>query len=52
MQNEIVVKSFIYQEGTFYILIVPSIQKEPIAKAKSQLEVRRKAINILRNNYK
>jgi len=52
MQSEIVVESFVHQEGTFYILIVPSIQKEPIAKAKSQLEVRKKAINILRKNYK
>ena len=52
MQSEIVVESFVYQEGTFYILIVPSIQKEPIAKAKTQLEVRKKAINILRKNYK
>jgi hypothetical protein len=52
MQNEIVVESFIYQEGAFYILIVPSIQKEPITKAKTQLEVRRKAINILRKDYK
>jgi len=52
MESEILVESFVYQEGTFYILLVPSIQKEPIAKAKTQLEVMRKAINLLRKNHK
>jgi hypothetical protein len=51
MNSEKIVISFVYQENNHFILIVPDITNKPIAKAKSQIEVIRKSINILRKDY-
>jgi len=51
MSGEKILVSFVYQEGSNFVLIVPDLGNEVMIRAKSQSEVIRKAIRILRSEY-
>jgi hypothetical protein len=52
MSHEKILVSFVYKEGYNYVLVVPDIGNELMVRAKTQAEVIRKAIRLLRDKYK
>lgn len=52
MLNEKIIVSFVYKEDYNYVLVVPDIGTDLMIRAKTQSEVIRKAIRLLREKYK
>ena len=52
MSHEKILVSFVYEEGYNFVLVVPDIGNEFMVRAKTQAEVIRKAIRLLRDKYK
>ena len=51
MSSEKIVVSFVYEEGYNFVLVVPDIGIEMMVRAKTQSEVVRKAIRIIRQDF-
>ena len=51
MSSEKIVVSFVYEEGYNFVLVVPDIGIEMMVRAKTQSEVVRKAIRVIRQDF-